>query len=508
MRHTEGDQNMTALRVGSVRVRYAPSPTGYLHIGGARTALFNWLYARRHGGSFVLRIEDTDAARGKEGSVEGIARGFRWLGLDWDEGPERPGAYGPYFQSERVPLYREAVDRLLLEGKAYHCYCTPAELEARREEARLAGRPPRYDGRCHSLSDLRRGELAEEGRRPALRLRIPETGTTSYNDVIRAMVSFDNIVLDDFVLMRSDGMPTYNFACVVDDHLMAISHVIRADEHISNTPKQILIYEALGWSLPLFAHVPMILAPDRSKLSKRHGAQSVEEYRDMGFLPEAIVNYLAFLGWTPEGATEFLTLDEMVGQFALDRVTRNAAIYDLEKMRWINAHYLRTMDPELITRRAVPFYQKDGLIAADPSPALFTWLMGVVSAMRERVKTLAELPPATSYFFSAEFQYDEKAWQKYFTGEKKDKTIDLLTRARRALAQSGETAGELTIESAEAAYRQVVEEAGSTGGDLFHPTRLALSGRTVGPGLFDLIALLGRDESLARLDRALARAQA
>ena len=488
--------------MSTVRVRYAPSPTGYLHIGGARTALFNWLFARRYGGSLVLRIEDTDVSRGKEGSVEGMTRGFKWLGLDWDEGPEKGGPYGPYFQSRRGQLYKEAAMRLVDSGAAYYCYCTVEELTERREAARREGRPPRYDGRCRHLSIEEQRRLEADGRRPAIRLVVPDEGATTYEDIIRGPVSFDNSTIDDLVLVRSDGMPTYNFACVVDDHSMAISHVIRADEHISNTPKQLRIYQALGWEPPRFAHVPMILAPDRSKMSKRHGATSVEEYRDLGFLPEAVVNYLAFLGWTPQGESEFLGVEEMIPQFALEDVNRGAAIYDLAKMQWVNAHYLRSMDVTEITRRAIPFYVKEGLLTEAPAGDAFHWLVKVVAAMRERVKTLAELPPATSYFFGDQFDYEEKAWQKYFAGERREQTVKVLTQARDLLA----SIADFTIENTEAGYRKLVEDLGISGGDLFHPTRVALSGRTVGPGLFDVITLLGRERCVERLDRAIEKA--
>ena len=308
--------------MSDLRVRFAPSPTGSLHIGGARTALFNWLFARRQNGAFVLRIEDTDLERSTGESARGIVSGLRWLGLDWDEGPETGGAYGPYFQSQRLGLYTEAANRLLEQGLAYYCYCTQEELAERRQDAMRAGRAPRYDGRCRLLSREERVRLEREGRRPALRFHIPPDGVTVVPDAIRGEVVFSHEVLDDFIIMKSNGLPAYNFACVVDDASMKISHVLRAEEHLSNTPRQILIYRALGEPLPVFAHLTMILAPDRSKLSKRHGATSVQEFCEQGFLPEALLNYLALLGWSPEGEEEIMSLPEIVRQFSLERVEK------------------------------------------------------------------------------------------------------------------------------------------------------------------------------------------
>ncbi|MDI3299684.1 MAG: glutamate--tRNA ligase, partial [Bacillota bacterium] len=325
-----------------VRVRFAPSPTGYLHLGGARTALFNWLFARHHGGSFILRIEDTDRQRSSEASVRAITEGLRWLGLDWDEGPEAGGAFGPYFQSQRQQGYRQAAASLLERGLAYPCYCTAEELELRRKQALAEGRAPRYDRRCLRLSAAERERLEREGRRPALRLLAPDEGVTVVHDLVRGDVEFENAaVMDDFVIMKSDGFPTYNFAAVVDDAAMRVTHVLRAEEHLSNTPKQLAVYRALGLEPPAFGHLPMILAPDRSKLSKRHGAIAVEEFRERGYLPEAMVNYLALLGWSPGDEEEFFTREELVARFDLDRVGRQPAVYDVEKLTWMNAHYLR-----------------------------------------------------------------------------------------------------------------------------------------------------------------------
>ena len=317
--------------MGSVRVRFAPSPTGYLHIGGARTALFNWLFARHNDGKMVLRIEDTDQGRLKEDSVSQIISSLKWLGISWDEGPETGGDYGPYFQSERLDKYTKECERLMAEGKAYYCFCTSEELEADKEADRKARRPHRYSGRCRNLTDKQIEKYKAEGRKPVVRFKMPE-GSTVVKDIVRGDVTFDNNPMDDFVIMKSNGIPTYNFAVVVDDHSMGMTHVIRGEEHLPNTPKQVLLYDALGYETPKFAHVPMILAPDKSKLSKRHGATSVEEFRDKGFLPEAIVNYLILLGWSPEGNTEIITLEDAAEQFSLKRVNKSSAIYDVTKL--------------------------------------------------------------------------------------------------------------------------------------------------------------------------------
>lgn len=479
--------------MSGVRVRFAPSPTGYLHIGGARTALFNWLFARHHGGAFILRIEDTDQERSSEESARAITEMLAWLGLDWDEGPGKGGPYGPYFQSERRELYRQAAKRLLDAGVAYPCYCTREELEACREEARRQGLPPRYEGRCRDLTEARRAELEAAGRRPALRIKAPTEGVTVVEDLIRGNVLFENAkVMDDFVIMKSDGMPAYNFACVVDDAAMHISHVIRAEEHLSNTPKQIVIYRALGYVLPQFAHVPMILAPDRSKLSKRHGAVACEEFRDAGYLPEAIINYLSLLGWSPGDDREILSIDEIIRLFSLERVNKTAAIYDVDKLTWMNAKYLHSMDLDDLADRVLPFFEAAGFPVADISRE---WLKALLAAGRDRARTLGEMPELFRYFFEPPRSYEEKGMRKYF----KQGGETLLAEAKAVLA----TVEPFTVEAIEAAYRSLAERLGVGAGQLIHPTRLALTGRTVGPGLFDIIVLLGREETLRRIQVAI-----
>ncbi len=479
-----------------IRVRFAPSPTGNLHIGGARTALFNWLLARHTGGTFVLRIEDTDTERSTQASVDQIISALKWLGLDWDEGPEIGGEYGPYFQSQRLHLYEEKAQELIDKGLAYLCYCTPEELEAKREEARRQGKAPGYDGHCRNLTEKDRVRLAAEGRQPVVRLRVPEEGETVVNDIIRNRVVFKNDILDDFIILKSNGMPTYNFACVIDDYAMKLTHIIRAEEHLSNTPRQILLYEALGYELPRFAHVPMILAPDRSKLSKRHGATSVEEFRSEGYLGEAIINYLALLGWSPEGTDEIMPIERIVEEFDIDRVSKTAAVYDVKKLTWINGHYLRELPLDKVVAEVLPFMQKHGLIGSEPEAAELKLLEKAVDLTRDRAKTLEELADVVSYFFSDEFQYEEKGIRKHFLPEG---AAEKLAEAKKIIA----SVEPFTHEAIEQAYRTQAAELGLKPAKLIHPTRLAVSGRTIGPGLFELIELVGRDKSLERIDRAI-----
>lgn len=479
-----------------VRVRFAPSPTGYLHIGGARTCLFNWLFARHNGGKLILRIEDTDQDRLKEGSIEQITNSLKWLGINWDEGPEKAGEVGPYFQSQRIDLYVEEAERLVNEGKAYYCYCTSEQLEQRREEASGQKKPFTYDGRCATLSDEQKRRLEAQGIKPAIRLKINHIGATIVNDMLRGKVSFENSLLDDFVILKSNGIATYNFACVIDDKAMNISHVIRAEEHLSNTPKQLLIYDALGYEAPEFIHVPMILAPDRSKLSKRHGATSVEEFRDQGYIPEAIVNYLCLLGWSEKAQNDIFSIEDAVKQFSISRISKNAAIYDIGKLTWINGHYLRNLDIVRIMQLVLPFLKKKGLIAQDISPEqLPDNVRNIVELVRQKVWTLVEVADGMEYFFTSDFNYEEKGAEKYF---KNDEAIDCL----KGIIKLIETIQPFNKEQIEAVYRKYADEKGVKAGELIHPTRLALTGRTVTPGLFEVMELLGRKQCIDRIERA------
>lgn len=471
-----------------VRVRFAPSPTGHLHVGGARTALYNWLFARHHGGAFILRIEDTDAERSTEESVEAIVESLRWLGLDWDEGPLR--------QADRLSIYREHAERLLKAGKAYRCVCTPEELEERRKAAVAAGRSPRYDGRC-------RDRQAEAGKPWALRLRVSDEGITVVKDLIHGEVRFDNAELDDFILMRSDGLPTYNFAVVVDDALLQVTHVIRGDDHLSNTPKQIQVYRALEFPLPRFAHVPMILGSDRTRLSKRHGATSVLAFRGLGYLPEAMVNYLVRLGWS-HGDQEIFSRDELIRYFDITRVGDTPAIFGQAKLNWLNAHYLREADPKRLADLMMPFYQEVGISPGEIQAKEVEWsnsgrtgsfAEAVVHTFRERAKTLRDLAESSRFLFRVAI--DMQAGEKHLRPE--------ALRHLRELREKLQAMAIFDAPALETLYRNFAAEKGVKLGDVAQPTRVALTGGTVSPPLFHVMELLGRELTLERLGAALER---
>lgn len=465
-----------------VRVRYAPSPSGTLHIGGARTALFNFLYARRHGGRFVLRVEDTDQARRVDGSEAAMMRGLQALGIVWDEGPDVGGEFGPYRQSERIAYHQAQADRLLHEGKAYRCYCTSEELEAERQARRAQGLAPRYSGRCRRLTAADWAQ--REGRPFVVRLKVPTDGVTVVHDLIRGQVVFENHILDDFVLMKPDYTPVYNFAVVLDDYQMHITHVIRGEEHLSNTPKQILVYEALGFSPPQFAHVPMILAPDHTKLSKRHGATAVEEYLEQGILPEALVNYLLLLGWSSPTGEELMGLAEAAELFDLDRVQRTAAIYDAKKLEWMSQQYLKRLPVEAIAEAVRPFVTYD--LTAGPPLAVG------VELVRDRCHTLVQVADSMRFLYEAPTQYDPKGVVKHFQGQEVAERLD-----RLALGLAEQTVW--THDVLSAYYDRLAATLGVKRADLIHPTRLAVTGKTVGPGLFELLEVLGREKTVNRL---------
>jgi len=483
--------------MGEIRVRFAPSPTGYLHIGGARTALFNYLFAKHNGGKFILRIEDTDTERTIEDSAEKMMQSFRWLGLDWDEGPQVGGPAGPYYQSQRQEFYRKYAKTLLSKGYAYRCYCTPEELQAERKKARAEKRPPRYSGRCRNLTPEQIDKFEKEGRKYTIRFKTPDTGVTVVHDLIHGEVPFKNEEISDFIIVKSDGLPTYNFACVIDDWLMGITHVIRADEHLSNTPKQMMIYRALSAPMPKFAHVPMILAPDRSKLSKRHGAQTVEEFREKGYLPEAIRNYLVLLGWTPPNSTkEILSLDEMIEEFDLSRVSPTPAVYDVQKLTWMNGQYIRRMEPRILVQKYIPFAVARGLGTAEELLSKRDWLEKIVVALQERTRTIGEMVESSIYFFIVPDEYEEKGVRKFFT---KPGVSGLLQKGVQSLSELSTW----NVTSCERAYRSLIARERIKGGDIIHPTRVALTGKTVGPGLFEIMDVLGKDQVLARLTKAI-----
>jgi len=459
----------------AVLVRFAPSPTGHLHVGGARTALFNWLYARHHGGVFILRIEDTDRSRSTDENIGFIVDALQWLGLDWDEGPPKAG----YRQTERFELYREHAERLRSAGRAYYCDCPPELLEQQRKAAETRKETFRYSGRCRD-----RGLTAG-----ALRLRIPDEGATVVNDLIHGPVTFEHGQLDDWILVRTDSTPTYNFCVVVDDVTMGITHVIRGNDHLSNTPKQILCYEALDYPVPEFAHVSMILGTDRSRLSKRHGATSVQAFRDQGILADAMVNYLARLGWS-HGDQEIFSRAQLVELFDVKDVASSGAVFDQAKLLWLSQEYMKAMDPERLATLAEPFLARAGLVV----PRDRAWLARVVVTLRERAQTLVELVEAGRFYFERPREYEVKTAQKLFTAEGAQ-------RLDRLIKKLGELSA-FTPDALEALYREQTAALGLKLVDLAQLTRLAVTGKTASPPLFEVLALLGHDEAQARLRAA------
>jgi glutamyl-tRNA synthetase len=467
-----------------VRVRFAPSPTGYPHLGNIRTALFNWLFARHHGGTFVLRIEDTDVARRVEGAVNIILDSLRWLGLDWDE--------GPYFQSRRLPVYREIAQKLLDNDHAYLCYCSPERLDAMRQEQRKRRQPPKYDRRCRDLTQEERAQLSAKGITPVIRFKIPLEGETTFHDLIYGSVAFKHDTLDDFVLLKSDGYPTYHLANIVDDHLMAISHVLRAEEWLSSTPRHVLLYQALDWQAPQFAHLPMILGPDRAKLSKRHGATNINEYEQQGYLPDAMVNFLALLGWSLDDRTELLSREELIKHFSLARVGKTGAIFNREKLEWMNGIYLRRLSLREFLHQAMPFLDRD-LPQSVKRPLDEDYVSQVLALIQERAKTLAEVPQLADLFFLDDLQYDAGLLLK---GKLDDKSATgAITIARQRLEKLA-TWDAATLEGL---LRSLATELNLRTGEFFGLLRIAITGRTAAPPLFQTMAVLGKEKCLKRL---------
>jgi len=475
------------MEMKTVRVRFAPSPTGSPHIGNIRTALFTWLFARRHGGVFILRIEDTDRARYVEGSVQEIMLSLRWLGLDWDE--------GPIFQSERLPLYRQVAEQLVQSGHAYRCYCTPERLEELRRQQEAAKQPTGYDRRCRYLSEQERAELEASGTPCVIRFAMPLEGTTVFQDAIRGELTFENALLDDFVMLKSDGFPTYHLASVTDDHTMSITHVIRGEEWISSTPRHVQMYRALGWELPVFAHLPMILGTDRKKLSKRHGSVQFVEYIQQGYLPEAMFNFLALLGWSADEDRDLYTREELIERFDLSGVLDHPAIFDGQKLLWMNGVYIRQKSIEELTQLCLPHLQEAGLLPSKPSAEQVEYAQRVIALEQERIKLLSEVVPLTEYFFRDTLDYDEKGVRKWFTQPYAPQMLEMLTVRYSRLEP-------FDLPNIEASTRAVAEELGVTAAQVIHPTRVAVSGRTVGPGLFEMIEVLGRERVLIRLRAA------
>ena len=476
------------------RVRFAPSPTGYLHIGGARTALFNWLFARRHGGVFVLRIEDTDVERSSADMVEGILDGLRWLGLDWDEGPKIGGPHAPYFQSERRGRYRAFADRLVAEGHAYFCYCTPDELKDRRDAATASDGGWKYDRLCCCLTADEIARREREKRPRAVRVKVPP-GPVRFDDLVHGPIEFDGGNIEDFVILRSDGEPTYQLSVVVDDIDMGMTHVVRGDDHVSNTPKQILLYHAARAVVPRFAHVPLILGPDKKRLSKRHGATSVMEYARGGYLPEAMVNFLALLGWSPGGDREIFSRDELIAAFALEGIGGGNAVFNQEKLDWFNQQHIVRMPPDELARRVRPAFEAAGLWRDDFASDRRAWFSAVLELFRPRAVRLEDFASGARFFIEEDLAYEAAAVDKHV---RPAGTAEHLDAARAAL-------GALELfdaQSIEAAIRSTAEARGVKAATLIHAIRVAVTGKSVSPGLFDVLSLLGRERVQRRLEHA------
>ena len=475
-----------------VRVRIAPSPTGYFHIGSARTALFNWLFAQHHGGDFVVRVEDTDRTRYNAEAVSDMVDSLRWLGLDWDEGPEVGGDYGPYYQSERLELYHQYAEQLVDEGNAYRCYCSSQRLAALREQQMAQKTGVGYDRHCRNLTAAQRAGYEAEGITPVIRLKVPLEGQTSFHDVLYGTITVENKTLDDLILLKSDGFPTYHLGVVVDDQLMEISHIMRGDEWLPSVPKHILIYDAFGWKPPIFAHLPLILAPEgKGKLSKRHGGVEIRYFRQQGYLPEAMVNYLARVGWSYDDRTEIFDRDELVRYFDLSGINNSPARFSYERLESMNAHYIRQLEVDDLAQRLVPFLRQEGLEVATPD------LVPLVPLIQERLKTLSEAADWIDFFFQEPDGYDANllVGKKMTVAESRD----ALQQARDRLA----ALPNFEVETIDGALRALADELGLKVGQLLGVVRVAVSGKTVAPPLFETLSILGRERVVARIDRGL-----
>lgn len=486
---------------GPVRTRIAPSPTGLPHVGTIRNALYSWLLARRAGGQFLFRLEDTDRGRFDPGSVEALHDAFDWLGLDYDEGPDRPGEFGPYVQSERLEIYRDHIERLIAGGRAYRCFCSRERLELIREARRSANiHPHGYDRHCRDLPDAEQAARAAAGDPFVVRFKIPLDGDTAFEDAVRGRIVTANRELDDHVLLKSDGYPTYQFASVVDDHLMRITHVVRSEEWIPSTPRHVLLYEAFGWRPPVFAHPGLILGRDPtsgkvSKLSKRHGAVAVGEYRDVGYLPDALLNFIALLGWAPGGDIELMSREEMTRSFSLEGLNPSPSVFDLDKLNWMNGVYLRRLSGAELTAAALPFLERAGMAPHDPEPAAREEITRYLLLEQERMKRLDEAPALTEFCFGRYPRYEESAVAKWL---RREEAPAILAKVIELLAETPEW----KVPNIESAVRKAIQLLGVKPGEVIHTTRVAATGKTVGPGLFDALAVLGKDRALDRLRHA------
>ncbi|MFC0493390.1 Glutamate--tRNA ligase [Listeria grayi] len=476
-----------------VRVRYAPSPTGFLHIGNARTALFNYLFAKHHGGDFIVRIEDTDAKRNVEGGEESQMNNLKWLGVEWDEGVDVPGKYGPYRQSERADIYNPLIEELLEKGLAYKCYCTEEELDAEREAQKARGEMPRYSGKCRHLTKEQQAEKEAQGIRPSIRFKVPADETITFNDIVKDEVSFDSNGIGDFVIVKKDGIPTYNFAVAVDDHMMEISHVLRGDDHISNTPKQLMIYKAFGWEPPVFGHMTLIVNESRKKLSKRDGSiiQFIEQYRDLGYLPEALFNFIAMLGWSPEGEEEIFSKEAFIKIFDENRLSKSPALFDKAKLTWVNNQYVKALPLEKVVELSLPHLQEAGVVSKELTAEEAEWVNKLVSLYHEQMSYGAEIVPLSEMFFTDEVTFDAEE-QEVLEAETVPVVIDAFAK---------EVAELENFEAAEikAAIKRVQKATSVKGKGLFMPIRIVTTGEMHGPELPLAIEVLGKEKVLKRL---------
>jgi nondiscriminating glutamyl-tRNA synthetase len=475
----------------SVRVRFAPAPTGLLHIGNARTALFNYLFAKRNGGTFILRIEDTDVERSTEASIDHILEDLQWLGIRWEEGPGRGGPDGPYRQSQRVSLYRDYTEQLLRESRVYKCFCSNERLEDLRKKQLSKGEMPRYDGHCRSLSGEEVTKLESEGLRPVLRFRVGK-GAIVFEDLVHGSMHFESGGMGDFIITRSDGMAAYNFACVIDDHSMHVTHVIRGEDHLSNTPRQILLYQALGWQPPTFAHHPLILGADRSPLSKRHGATAVSQYREEGFLPEALENYLVLLGWTPPSGEEILPLEKIIEDFSLEAISKSAPVFNRKKLEWLNSHYLRKKEGSQLSELLAPYVEKAGLPIQRVD---LNYLNEISGVLKENLVVLSQIEEYLGIFFDEKFFFEEGA---------KGVLLDSKSRETlRIILNVLEDSPEITSNHCSSLLSQLAEKTGRKGKDLYPLLRAGVTGKTKGPELVKTLPLLGKERIIRRLKMAL-----
>lgn len=478
-----------------VRVRYAPSPTGHLHIGNARTALFNYLFARNKGGKFIIRIEDTDQKRNIEGGEESQLKYLKWLGMDWDESVDVGGEYGPYRQSERNDIYNRYTNELLEKGLVYKCYCTEEEIEAEREEQSGRGETPHYSGKCRHLTAEERNQLEVEGRKPSIRIKVPVGATFSFDDMVKGFVSFDSEGIGDWVIVKKDGMPTYNYAVAIDDHLMEISHVLRGDDHISNTPKQLMVYEALGWKPPIFGHMTLIVNESRKKLSKRDESiiQFIEQYEELGYLPEALFNFITLLGWSPVGEDEIYLKEEFIEIFDADRLSKSPALFDKQKLLWMNNQYVKKADLEHVIAISLPHLIKAGRLDANISGEKEKWAHNLIALFQEKLSYGAEIVELTDMFFKDEAEYEEEA-KEVLSGETVPEVLQAFSRELDHLP-------EFKAAEIKAAMKAVQKSTGQKGKNLFMPIRSAVTGQTHGPDLPQAIELLGKTKVLARIKK-------